>query len=213
MEFRTGGLVAPVVAVSLAGVIAGACSRSDTARSASPAVDTTAVAARPAATGAGTGAAGGAAAAQGLTDANIVYILDQANAADSARGTLAASKGTRTDVRNFGKLMAGEHHALRAEGQALAKRLGVTPQAPAGDQSQAQAKQEMDSLTALPRGAAWDRAYIDYEVGYHRAVIGTATTALGAAQNPQLKALIRTAAPVLQHHLQRAEQIQKKLGA
>jgi predicted outer membrane protein len=43
-----------------------------------------------------------------ITDANIVYILDQANAADSARGHLAASKATSTDVRQFGKLMAGK---------------------------------------------------------------------------------------------------------
>ncbi len=32
--------------------------------------------------------------AGGLTDPNIVYILDQANAADSARGKLAETKGT-----------------------------------------------------------------------------------------------------------------------
>lgn len=147
-----------------------------------------------------------------LTDANIAYILDQANAADSARGALAATKGTSADVRNFGRLMLGEHHALRQAGQNLVKKLNVTPAAPAGDRSAADASQEMDSLRAMPKGPAWDRAYIGYEVTYHRAVIQTATKALDAAQNPQLKALIRQAAPVLQHHLQRAEQIQKKLG-
>jgi putative membrane protein len=148
----------------------------------------------------------------GLTDPNIVYILDQANAADSARGTLAATRGSSTDVKNFGKLMMGEHHALRAEGQRLAAKLGVTPQAPAGDQSQAQAKRELDGLTAMPKGAAWDKAYIDYEVTYHKAVIEVANKALGVTQNAQLKALIKQAAPVLQHHLDRAEQIQKKQG-
>jgi putative membrane protein len=150
--------------------------------------------------------------ASSLNDANIVYILDQANAADSARGRLAETKGTSPDVKSFGQLMVGEHHALRAQGQTLAKRLGVTPEMPAGDRSTAQAKQEMDSLTATPRGKAWDRAYVDYEVGYHQQVLETATAALGAAQNPQLKALIKQAAPVIQHHLERAQQIQKKLG-
>ena len=164
--------------------------------------------------GASTGASGNAAASNAsLSDPNIVYILDQANAADSARGRLAETKGTSTDVKNFGKLMVGEHHALRQAGQQLAKKLNVTPQAPPNDQSEAQAKTKMDSLTAMPKGKAWDKAYIDYEVNYHQAVLQTATKALDAAQNQELKDLIKKAAPVIQKHLDRAKQIQQKLGS
>ena len=150
--------------------------------------------------------------AGGLTDPNIVYILDQANAADSARGKLAESKATSADVKQFGRLMVGEHHSLREQGQMLAKKLNVTPQAPSGDQSEQQAKTEMDSLNATAKGKAWDKAYIDYEVNYHQQVLQTATQALGAAQNAELKSLIQKAAPVIQHHLDRAKQIQQKLG-
>ncbi|HEX8848265.1 MAG TPA: DUF4142 domain-containing protein [Gemmatimonadaceae bacterium] len=157
---------------------------------------------------AATASAGGG----GLTDPNIVYILDQANAADSARGKLAETKATSADVKSFGRLMVGEHHALREQGQALAKKLNVTPQAPSGDQSEAQTKQEMDTLNATAKGKAWDKAYIDYEVTYHQQVLETATKALGAAQNAELKALIQKAAPVIQHHLDRAKEIQQKLG-
>jgi putative membrane protein len=148
-----------------------------------------------------------------LSDPNIVYILDQANAADSARGRLAETKGTSTDVKNFGKLMVGEHHALRQQGQQLAKKLSVTPQAPSGDQSEAQTKTEQDSLSAMQKGKAWDKAYIDYEVNYHQQVLQTATKALGAAQNQELKDLIQKAAPVIQKHLDHAKQIQQKLGS
>jgi hypothetical protein len=49
--------------------------------------------------------------------------------------------------------------ALRAAGQALAKKLNVTPQAPANDQSEAQAKEEMDKLQSTPKGNDWDKAY------------------------------------------------------
>ena len=155
------------------------------------------------------GASSGA--GQGMTDANIVSILDQANVADSTRGALAATKGTSADVKAFGKVMMGEHHALREQGQSLAKQLSVTPQPLPGDQSEQQAKQELDSLQAMPKGNAWDRAYIDYEVTYHQQVIETATKALDAAQSPELKALIQKAAPVLQKHLDRAKEIQGKL--
>src|SRR5205823_7214806 len=95
-----------------------------------------------------------ATAAPALTDANIVYILDEANASDSARGRLAETKGTSTDVKNFGKLMVGEHHSLRQAGQQLAKKLNVTPQAPAADQSEAQAKTEQDFSYSLHDAAA-----------------------------------------------------------
>ena len=153
------------------------------------------------------------AAAATLTDPNIVFILHAANAADSARGKLAESKGTSTDVKSFGKLMVGEHHALNAQGDALAKKLSVTPVAPANDQSEAQAKMEMDSLTALAKGAAWDKAYIAYEIGYHQAVKDIATKALAQAQNAELKALITKAAPIIQAHLDKAQAIQTKLGS
>ena len=108
--------------------------------------------------------------------------------------------------------MVGEHHALRLQGQQLAKKLNVTPQAPPNDQSDAQAKTEMDSLNAMAKGKAWDKAYIDYEVNYHQQVLQTATKALDAAQNQELKDLIKKAAPVIQKHLDRAKQIQQKLG-
>jgi putative membrane protein len=115
-------------------------------------------------------------------------------------------------VKQFGLLMAGEHHALRLQGIQLAKKLKVTPQAPAGDMSEQQAKQELDSLNAMPKGKAWDKAYIDYEVTYHQQVLETATKALAAAQNPELKALIQKAAPVIQHHLDMAKQNQARLA-
>jgi putative membrane protein len=203
---------ARVAALAVLTVAAAACAKKENA--ADTARADTGMAAAPANPAMPSGdTTANASAAGGLTDANIVYILDQANMADSARGKLAETKATSSDVKAFGRLMAGEHHSLRAQGQQLAKKLNVTPQAPAGDQSEAQAKAEMDSLDAMAKGKAWDKAYMDYEVTYHQAVIETATKALGAAQNQELKALIQKAAPILQHHLDRAKEIQGKLGS
>lgn len=199
-------------ALILAGAVAAGCKarESKTASTAETAAAPAAATPSPAPSRESTAAAPAPAA---LTDANIVYLLDRANAADSARGVLAEKKGTREDVRNFGRLMVRDHHKLRAEGEQLAKKLGVTPQAPAGDQSEAQAKQEMDSLTAAQKGPAWDKGYIDYEISYHKALMETATKALDAAQNKQLKDLIKRAAPVVKMHLNVAERLQKKTTA
>ena len=148
-----------------------------------------------------------------ITDANIVYILDQANAADSARGRLASTKGTSTDVKQFGRLMAGEHHALRGEGVQLAKKLGLIQQAPPDDKSVSQARAEMARLKAMPRGKSWDKSYIAYEVNYHQGILQGAGGLLDAAQSPQLKDLLKESGAVVQKHLDLAKTIQKKLGS
>jgi putative membrane protein len=147
-----------------------------------------------------------------LSDANIVALLDEANMADSASGAYAVTKATSPDVKAFAKLMMGEHHALRAQGQQLAKRLGVTPELPANDPLKPAAESEMAALKGAAKGAAFDRTYIEQEIGIHKAVLDLAGKAHDAAQNEELKKLIEQAGPVIQKHLDHAEQIQKKLG-
>ena len=158
-----------------------------------------------------TGMAAAPAAPAALTDANIVYILDNANMLDSAAGAVAATKGTNSEVREFGKRMMRDHHALRKQGQDLAKKLNVTPEAPANDDSKAQYDKTMSTLNGAAKGKDFDKAYIDNEVTYHQAVLQTATNAMAAAQNAELKNLIQKAAPAIQAHLTLAESIQKKM--
>jgi putative membrane protein len=153
-----------------------------------------------------------AASAGSLTDANIVALLDEANQADSASGAYAFGKASNPEVKAFAQLMMGEHHALRLQGQQLAKKLNVTPQLPANDPLKPAAEAEMAALKAAPKGPAFDRTYIDQEVAIHKAVLDLAEQAHGAAQNPELKALIEKAKPVIEKHRDRAEELQKKLG-
>jgi putative membrane protein len=148
----------------------------------------------------------------GLTDANIVALLDEANAADSASGAYALGKATTADVKAFAKLMMGEHHALRVQGEQLAQRLKVTPEPPANDPLKPAAQAEMGALRAAPKGPQFDRTYIEQEIGIHKAVLDLVEKAHDAAQNEDLKKLIEQAKPVIEKHLDRAEVIQKKLG-
>src|SRR6476646_6132800 len=106
-----------------------------------------------------------------LTDANIVALLDEANRGDSAAGAFAVTKASDPGVKAFAKLMMGEHHALRVEGLALAKKLKVTPEAPTNDPVKTAGSSEMAALQTAGSGAAFDRAYIDQEVTIHKAVL------------------------------------------
>lgn len=161
-----------------------------------PAADTTAAAAAP---------------KSGLSDANIVALLDAANKADSAGGAVALKKATRAEVKSFAKLMMGEHHALRVEGQKLAKELGVEPKPPEKDPLAPYVASEMKSLQSTPKGAEFDKTYIDNEVTIHQAVLDLANQARVTTQTPQLRDLIQKAIPVIQRHLEQAQSIQKQL--
>ena len=147
----------------------------------------------------------------GLTDSNIVAILDEANKADSAAGALALKKATRPDVKAFAKLMMSEHHTLRAAGQELAKQLNVAPKPPEHDPLAGYTRNEAATLQKTPKGAEFDRVYIDNEVSVHQAVLDFANMARVTTQTPQLRDLIEKAIPVIRKHLEQAESIQKQI--
>jgi putative membrane protein len=147
-----------------------------------------------------------------LTDANILAKLDADNVADSSAGALAETKGTNADVKAYGRLMVKDHHAMRVDGMALAKKDSITPAMPAGDPDEAAEKALADSLNTMPKGAAWDKFYIDHMVAGHEKVLRFLQDASNAAQNADLKAMIQKATPTVQKHLDRAKAIQTKLG-
>jgi putative membrane protein len=190
-----------VTMLAIAAVALTACAKKEnagadsTAASSTVSADTTAMTPPPAA----------------WSDANIFALLDEANAADSTAGALAATKGTASNVREFGRRMTRDHHTLRTQGAALAKKLNVTPSAPSDDPLPAAAQKEMDTLNSTAKGKDFDKAYVDSEVDAHKAVLDLATKAAGITQTAELKALIQKAAPVIQAHLTLAEDIQSKM--
>lgn len=193
-----------VATLAIAAFALAACSKKDNS-----AVDTTAASST---VSADTSAMTSSAPAAGTwTDANILALLDEANAADSSAGAVAATKGTAAAVRSFGKDMMRDHHKLRVDGEALAKKLNVTPAAPSDDPVAPAAQAETNTLNTTAKGKDFDRAYIDAEVNAHKAVLDLATKAAGITQTAELKSLIQKAAPVIQGHLDKAEAIQKTL--
>ena len=152
------------------------------------------------------------AASASLSDANIVALLDEANESDSAAAAFALGKAADPGVKSFAKMMMGEHHALRVQGQALAKKLKLTPEAPADDPVKTAASSELSALQSAGSGAAFDRAYMDQEVTIHKAVLDLADKAHSDTQDAELKSLIEKAKPTIQKHLDRAEALQKTLA-
>jgi putative membrane protein len=148
-----------------------------------------------------------------FTDANIAALLDEANKADSSAGAAAVKKASSPAVKKFAREMMADHHRLRLEGQQVAKKANITPSAPANDPVAPLAQQETSVLDSTPAGSQFDRAYIDQEVAAHRAVKDLLERSEGEAENPDLKAAIGKARPVVDHHLKEAEKLQQKLAA
>jgi putative membrane protein len=205
---ESGRAMLPVGLILL--VAAAACqgSSSNVARDQSAAAS----AENPSDTGAAKKTGAPAATPKGLSDSNIVAILDEANKADSAAGALALKKATRPEVKAFARLMMSEHHALRVAGQQLAKQLSVAPKPPERDPLAGYVRTEAAELQKTPKGPGFDRTYIDHEVSVHQAVLDFANQARVTTQTPQLRALIEKAIPVIRGHLEKAEAIQKQLA-
>jgi putative membrane protein len=131
---------------------------------------------------------------------------------DSTAGALAAQKGTRDDVKQFGQRMVTDHGGVNKQAVALAGRLHLTPEEnPTSQQLTQGGQQNVNSLNGMS-GAAFDRAYIDHEVEYHQTVLDAIDkTLLPSAQNADLKALLTQTRPAVAAHLEMAKNIQKQL--
>jgi putative membrane protein len=157
------------------------------------------------------GADTAAATTEEFTDANIAALLDEANKADSSAGAAAVKKASSPEVKKFARMMMGDHHALRVAGEKVVKQAKITPSAPTNDPVAPLAQQETSVLDSTPAGPGFDRAYIDQEVAAHRAVKDLLERSEGEADNPDLKAVIGKARPVVDRHLKEAEELQHKL--
>lgn len=159
-------------------------------------------------------AMGARAQGQAPSDAQIVQIVLTADQIDIRQANLALQKSKNPQVMEFANQMISDHTSLDKSVSDLAKKLNVTPQeSDISNQLSQQAADEAKKQKSLS-GKAFDQEYAAHEVAYHQAVIDAATKVLiPNAQNPELKAALENAgAPLLQGHLQHAQQLQKSLS-
>jgi putative membrane protein len=148
-----------------------------------------------------------------LSDPEIAHVGVTANQIDVNYGKLCLEKSKNKDVRHFAETMIKDHEGVIKQASDLAAKLGVTPLDNAMSKSlMAGEATTMKKLKALS-GAAFDKAYIDNEVAYHKAVINAVKTVLiPQTQNAELKNLFVTISPVLDSHLAHAEMVAKEFA-
>ncbi|MEO8843452.1 MAG: DUF4142 domain-containing protein [Kofleriaceae bacterium] len=148
-----------------------------------------------------------------LTDPQIAAIVVAANQVDIDAGNLAVKKTKNPEVKKFAELMITDHTAVNKGAVELVTKLKVTPEET--DASKGLLSGGSDARAKLEKldGAEFDKAYVDNEVAYHKAVINVLTTTLiPAATNAELKSTLVGVKPAFDAHLEHAESLQATLA-
>jgi putative membrane protein len=146
------------------------------------------------------------------TDPQIAHIAYTAGVIDIEAAKQAIKISKSKEVLAFAKDMLRDHEAVNEQALALVKKLKVTPEDNATSRSLTKAAaNERDHLAKL-KGAAFDKAYVDNEVAYHKQVNGALETLLiPSARNGELKDLLETGLKLFQGHEQHAEHVSAML--
>ncbi|MEP9375061.1 DUF4142 domain-containing protein [Mesorhizobium sp. KR1-2] len=146
------------------------------------------------------------------TDPQIAHIAYTAGVIDVEAAKQAIAKSKNKNVVAFAHDMMRDHEAVNAKALDLLKKLNVKPED--NDTSKALAKAAADERARLAKldGPAFDKAYIDNEVAYHKQVNGALETVLiPSSSNPELKGLLETGLKIFQGHEQHAEHVAAEL--
>ena len=151
-----------------------------------------------------------AVAASSMTESNVVGLLAMTHEADSALGVLGATRGTSTEIKEFGRMIVREHHALRKDLLEAGQQLGIAPETPRVPPD-APSAESFETLTTLPPGAEWDRAYVAYAIAAHQSALENTARALAATKLPEVKLFIDKSVPILQKHIDKARSLRRSL--
>ncbi|TKK71063.1 DUF4142 domain-containing protein [Ilyomonas limi] len=148
-----------------------------------------------------------------LNDAEIASAAVVANQNDIDFAKVAKQKSKNAEVIKFAETMMRDHQAVIDQAVALVTKLKVTPQDNAVSKKLASDAAATSKMLLAKSAKDFDKAYIDNEVAYHKAVIAAVETVLiPQATNGELKALLQNVVPALKAHLEHAEMVQKTLS-
>jgi putative membrane protein len=142
------------------------------------------------------------------TDPQIAHIAYTAGQLDIEAAKQALAKSKNKEVREFANDMVRDHTAVNKQALALVKKLNVKPED--NDTSRSLTKQAAAKRAELAKlkGSAFDKAYVDNEVAYHKTVNGALeSTLIPSANNAELKSLLQTGLKLFQGHQQHAEHV------
>ncbi len=145
-----------------------------------------------------------------LSDPEVAHTAVTANQIDIGFAEIAKEKSKNADILKFAETMTNDHKAVIGQAVALVTKLGVTPVDNAVSKQLLADADKTKKMLRSKSAKDFDKAYIDNEVGYHKAVIGAVEGLLiPETENAELKELLQNVVPALKAHLGHAEMVQK----
>lgn len=153
-------------------------------------------------------------AAPKLSDAEIAAVEAAANQGEIAMAQLATKTTKNAQVKSFATMMVKDHTEADTKAKKIAQTAKMTP---AENEVSSKVKSDGEAtMTSLKsqKGAEFDRAYMDAQVKVHTDVLATIDDRLlPNVQNAELKAHLQEVRGHVQHHLEKAKEINQALPA
>lgn len=149
-----------------------------------------------------------------LSDEQIAMFTTNANTAEIDQAKLAQKKAKNAKVKKFAAMMIADHTKAKNKGDALVKKLKITP---AESATASMVKTDSDrAIESLKNAAAgdFDKAYIEGQIEAHKKVLEAFDKqVLPNVQNADLKKDLEEFKPKIEAHLKEAQDIQAALAA
>jgi putative membrane protein len=130
-------------------------------------------------------------------DSDFILAAAQGGMTEVKLGELAAQKGMRDDVKEFGKMMVKDHTAINDDLRALAAQKGVA----LTETLDAKNQGKLDKMSALT-GSEFDDAYIAAMIKGHKKVAMEFKAEAAATPDPDIKSFLDKSLPIVEEHLQ-----------
>ena len=148
-----------------------------------------------------------------LSDSNIVSVLDSLDDDEIDAAQLAQERASTPEVKAFAGRVLNEHRELTEANGRLADQLGLQPAPPALATQFKEAHEQAMRKLRMTSGAAFDRAYVEYEIQKHVEVFNFVETAAESEGNPQLKQELVRTGPDLLSHISAARALERHLDS
>ncbi|MEO8416721.1 MAG: DUF4142 domain-containing protein [Ginsengibacter sp.] len=148
-----------------------------------------------------------------LSNADVASVMVLANQLYIEYSAIAQQKTKNVDILKFAKKIAEDHKIIKDHVVAVVHKIKVAPRNNVVSQKLWEDAVQAKIMLRSTSGNAFNKAYIDNEVAYHKTVIDTLeNTLIPNVENQELHALLQNIVPTLKAQLKDAIEMRNKIS-
>lgn len=147
-----------------------------------------------------------------LSDDEIAGVALAAHSSELQQARIALRRAQRKDVREFARTLIAHSEKALNEGRALENRVGLAPATSASARDLDSSNSELVIKLNDTKRADFDREFVVSQIGNHEEILALLDARLlPEVRNGELRSALEELRPVVESHLERALELQKKL--